>query len=135
MRNTYKIGFIVGFIIGIIGIMVMSQECQAAKIDIKPGARIYGIKLKMRQVLIEAADIWEDHGQTVVLTSATDNIHSPGSFHYYGYAVDFRTRYFNRKTQIEVYKELKSRIDPCFYVLLESDHIHVHAGEACELDG
>ena len=64
---------------------------------IKKGVSLIGLRLVMRPVLIEADRIWDDLGQELVITSCTDGTHSPGSLHYYGYAVDLRTRYLTQE--------------------------------------
>lgn len=63
--------------------------------QIKSGVVMSGLRLCMRPVLIFADEIWRKHDQELVITSALDGVHSAGSFHYYGFAVDFRTRYFS----------------------------------------
>ena len=53
---------------------------------------IWGLDIKMQPVLKHAHALWEEHiGVEMVITSARDGIHSPGSLHYYGFAVDIRT--------------------------------------------
>ncbi len=62
---------------------------------IKDGVIMQGLQLEMRFILIEADKIWKELGEELVITSALDGTHSAGSLHYYGYALDFRTRYFD----------------------------------------
>lgn len=95
---------------------------------IKDGATLQGLKLVMRPVLQAAERIWRNHGQEMVVTSGTDGAHSAGSLHYYGYALDFRTRYFEEKIRHKVFRELsddlrKKNRDYC--VIWHSTHIHV----------
>ena len=94
---------------------------------IKDGV-IMSDQLVMRPVLIQAARIWQLHGQELVVTSGKDSVHSAGSLHYYGYAYDLRTRYFNKQTQVEVTTLLRQELDkisPQYRVILENTHIHV----------
>jgi hypothetical protein len=94
---------------------------------IKPGANIQGLQLPMRAVLIDANRIWLMHGQELVITGGLDGEHSPGSMHYYGYALDLRTNYFADSDEcIDVATELKDALGGRYYVKFESDHIHVH---------
>ena len=93
---------------------------------IKKGASLNGLKIEMRLCLIQADLIWQLHGQELVVTSGTDGEHSSGSLHYYGYALDFRTRYFNYQEIESVYNSLLNALqDKCYDVILHSTHIHV----------
>jgi hypothetical protein len=87
---------------------------------------MHGLQVDMRPVIVEAADVWADHGQTLVITSTVDSVHSPGSYHYYGYAIDFRTRYFSRRERVQVYKDLRESLPKKYVILLEKDHMHIH---------
>jgi hypothetical protein len=94
---------------------------------IKKGAIMAGLKPVMRRVLILADEIWTKNGQELVVTSALDGTHSPGSLHYYGYALDFRIRYFDESTTHKVYNELKESLNmmELYDVVLHKTHIHV----------
>lgn len=100
-----------------------------AKIEVKSGSvNIWGLEEPMRPVLKYAGEIWEDHGEILVVTSARDGIHSAGSLHYYGLAVDFRTHYFPDNIKKQVAKQLidtLKAIDPAYQVIIHSKHIHV----------
>jgi len=100
---------------------------------IKKGVIIAGLDIKMRQVLITAERIYKEYGRKegVTITSGLDGCHSAGSYHPYGYALDFRTHYFGQETQKEVAGMIRrylKDIDPAYDVVLESDHLH------CEYD-
>ena len=84
----------------------------------------------MRKVLKTAETIWKDFGREegVTVTSALDGVHSAGSWHYYGFAVDFRTHYFSGDDMNEVYLTLKDKL-PEYDVVLHSTHIHVEIGD------
>jgi hypothetical protein len=97
-------------------------------VKIKDGATLQGLKLRMRPVLQAAERIWRNNGQELVVTSGTDGTHSAGSLHYYGYALDFRTRYFEEQDRYKVFKELSDDLriknrDYC--VIWHPTHIHV----------
>ena len=64
---------------------------------IKEGVLLHGLKLEMRTALMTAERIWKSFGQELVVTSALDGTHAACSLHYYGYALDFRSRYFSEK--------------------------------------
>lgn len=97
---------------------------------IKPGV-IMPNQMEMRIVHIVAEGIWNNHGQELVVTSGMEGEHSAGSLHYYGYAVDYRTRYFTPAEKRSVASALQSRLNAVagfgkYYVLPERTHIHVH---------
>jgi hypothetical protein len=95
--------------------------------QIKEGASLSGLQLAMRPALQVAEYVWKEYGEELVVTSGTDGVHSAGSLHYYGYALDFRTRYFDYETKMKVFRDLvyQLRKRQGFVVLLEKDHIHV----------
>lgn len=80
----------------------------------------------MRPVLVAADKIWKEHGKELVVTSGTDGEHSAGSKHYYGLALDFRTRYFTQAEQIKIYTLLLKELSEEYMVIKEGTHIHVH---------
>ena len=96
---------------------------------IKEGASIAGLHLLMRPVLKVAEAIWEKAGRSegVTITTGLNGVHSAGSWHYYGLALDFRTRYFDEPTKKQVYATLKKHL-PAYDVILHSTHIHVEPG-------
>jgi hypothetical protein len=98
---------------------------------IKKGASLQGLNPVMREVLVEADKIWESLGKELVVTSGTDGAHRAGSLHYYGYALDFRTRYFSERCRRIAYNRLCVKLDTePFMVLLQPTHIHVqYTGE------
>ena len=71
--------------------------------------------------------VWVEHGRPegVTITSVVDGVHSKGSLHYVGMAIDLRTRYFNREKQVEIRADLASKLTDEFDVVLEKSHIHV----------
>lgn len=101
---------------------------------IKSGVIMQGLQLCMRPALVEAERIWKQFGQDegVTITSALDGEHSAGSLHYYGLAVDFRTRYWSPEVACKVYHQLKKRlreISTHFDVIFHKTHIHVEHDE------
>jgi hypothetical protein len=94
---------------------------------LKKNVQLTGLKPVMRNVLIIADHIWERYGQELVITSGLDGSHSSSSLHYYGYALDLRTRYFNDEEKESVYKELKNAlkaINHNYRVIMSTTHIH-----------
>lgn len=91
----------------------------------KPGVIIAGLKIEMRKVLMVADKIWKEHGQELVITSGLDGVHSPGSLHPYGYALDLRSRYFVKARCPLVVVDLKEQLGNDYDVIVHSTHIHV----------
>ena len=92
--------------------------------QIKAGVNIQGIDIKVRPILIIADKLWSTYGQELVITAGLDGTHSAGSLHYYGLAVDMRTRYFDKATKIKIALELRRRLGYNYDVVLHSSHIH-----------
>lgn len=97
---------------------------------VKKGAIIAGLKIEMRIVLRAAEIVWKKHDieEGVTVTSGLDGVHSAGSYHPFGYAVDLRTRYFNGYQVRAVAEELQDRLwltSNRYQVIVELTHIHV----------
>jgi hypothetical protein len=97
---------------------------------IKEGASLQNLRMPMRKVLVAAEKIWQKYGQELVVTSGTDGEHSAGSLHYYGYALDFRTRYFTDEEKSLIGEELRNELIQCgvldpYRVIIHKTHIHV----------
>jgi hypothetical protein len=92
---------------------------------IKRGASLNGLKIEMRKPLAAAGQIWEDAGHELVVTSGTDGTHSAGSLHYYGYALDFRTRYFDEPHIVKIAHSLRKALSDEYDVIIHKSHIHV----------
>lgn len=85
----------------------------------------------MRAALIAAETVWERAGREegVTVTGGLEGTHSAGSLHYYGLALDFRTRYFNAREKRAAATELRAAIGGDFQVIEESTHIHVEPND------
>lgn len=93
---------------------------------IKEGASLQGLRICMRAALIAADQVWENLGQELVITSGTEGEHSAASLHYYGLALDFRTRYFDEGERHLAFNKLSLALaGENFTVVLEDTHIHV----------
>ncbi len=92
---------------------------------IKDGVNIRGINIKMRKVLIQADRIWRELGEELVVTAGLDGDHSKWSFHYYGMAVDLRTRYFSDSQIFEAAEKLSNVLGLGYQVIIHKTHIHV----------
>lgn len=98
---------------------------------IKPGVTMAGLDLRMRRVLVEADKIWRQLGAELVVTSALDGEHSAGSLHYYGLAVDLRTKCFagDPGHPAAAAAMLQLALGDGYEVILERDHIHVEVAD------
>ena len=96
---------------------------------LKKGVTIIGLHPVMRRVLRMAERVWRENGREegVTITAGLDGIHSAGSWHYYGLAVDFRTRYFTEEVEQKVYDALRASL-PGYDVVKHESHIHVEVG-------
>lgn len=92
---------------------------------IKKGVIMAGLQLPMRRVLMEAELLWKTAGKELVVTSALEGTHMAGSYHYYGYALDFRTHYFTKEKALELVRALRFVLSDQYTVVWHSTHIHV----------
>jgi len=96
--------------------------------QIKQGVNLQGLDIKIRPALVVAEKVYQAHGRELVITAGMDGTHSAGSLHYYGLAIDCRTRYFSSEEAKVVANELREKlrkIDKRFDVVLHSSHIHI----------
>ncbi len=91
---------------------------------IKKGVNIQGLDIRMRPVLIVANRLWDSYGEELAITCGLDGEHSAGSLHYYGLAVDLRTRYFDDDTKKKIAKELARVLGYNYDVISHKTHIH-----------
>lgn len=69
--------------------------------------------------------VYNEYKEIAVITSAKDGHHMKNSKHYSGNAVDLRTRFWDKKTQIKVVALLQNTLGNNYDVVLESTHIHL----------
>ncbi len=60
------------------------------------------------------------------VTSGVEGRHRVDSFHYTGWALDFRTRDLSKEEIKGWVLMLTEKLGEKYYVLLESNHIHIH---------
>ena len=92
---------------------------------IKDGVHIPGLKIQMRPVLSIADKIWSNLGQELAITSALDGTHSAVSLHYYGFALDLRSRYFTPDQKKQTVLLLSKALGPDYDVISHTSHIHI----------
>lgn len=94
-------------------------------IKLKIGVMLRGLTPQTLLAIQVAEGVYADFGHETIVTSVCDGVHSRGSLHYVGLAVDFRTRHLAAGDNFKVAGELKDRLGLEFDVVLERDHIHV----------
>ncbi len=96
---------------------------------LKEGVTLAGLNILMRPVLRHAERLWVAHGQEdgVTITEALGGTHSATSWHYYGLALDLRTRYFTTEVYNGITLEMRKAL-PEFDVVAHSTHMHVEIG-------
>lgn len=78
--------------------------------------------------------IFTANGFEIVITSANDSTHAPGSAHYYGAAIDIRTKGLPSKIKTTIFNTLKKMFPlPPWFLQLEfsgglMEHIHLQYG-------
>ena len=95
-------------------------------IELTNNADIKGLDLRMRVVMKKVEKIYKAHGHDLTITCGLDGEHSAGSMHYYGLALDFRTRWWGDEEAEQVAQEIRHELDHTFYVAFEKNHIHVN---------
>lgn len=86
---------------------------------------IWGLQVEMQPVLKKAGELWEQFGQELIITAGRDAMHSAGSLHYYGYAVDLRTHYFTEEVKRRIASILQNYLGSDYQVITHTTHIHV----------
>ena len=93
---------------------------------IKDGVILAGLHWRMRDALMAAERIYKEHDQELVITSGLDGVHSSGSWHYSGRAVDIRTRFWEWDDRLKVHDELTNELSKLgFRVIWHETHIHI----------
>ena len=85
---------------------------------------IWGLQKEMQPVLKAADIIWKQFGQELVVTSARDGMHSAGSLHYYGYAVDLRIWYLEDRLNA-IRTRLLDILGKDYDIVIHESHLHV----------
>lgn len=91
--------------------------------EIKSCATIINLNPSMRPALIGCQKVFDKHNTDFVITCGLDSTHSAGSLHYYGFAIDVRTRDLGDKLQ-DCFQDLSDELAG-FDVILESNHFHI----------
>ena len=89
---------------------------------IKDNVGLYGITPAIVIALMIADDLYDSHGDDLMITSALDGHHMHASLHYVGAAVDIRLPSANAA---ERRMDLLMRLGSEYDVVLEANHIHI----------
>jgi hypothetical protein len=104
--------------------MVMKVKDNSIKLD--------NLHISMQKVIKVVDMLWKQHGEEAVITSGCEVydsslnfIHSAGSLHYYGRALDFRTRYFTDMQVNGIATRLRETLGNNYDVVVHSTHMHI----------
>jgi hypothetical protein len=84
-----------------------------------------GVTPRLIVIAAAAANVSNDLGLTLVVTSGTDGKHMKGSKHYTGEALDIRRSNIASERVSMVCELLRARLGKNYDVVLERTHIHV----------
>ena len=95
--------------------------------ELKAGVSLVGLNIVMRKALLLCHDEYKKINVTMRITCTTGGLHSLGSLHYYGYAVDLG---INNIPTIDAKNKLLLSInsrftDTGFQIISEDDHFHI----------
>lgn len=73
-----------------------------------------------------AYSVYDRYGFDCIVTSISDGVHSAGSLHYTGHAVDLRIKHLPSRAIAEIiYEDISAHLTKDYDCVLESDHIHI----------
>lgn len=100
----------------------------------KPGVN-FSVIPQIADALNRIDQVFTSRGFQAVVTSANDSSHAAGSAHYFGAAIDIRTKGLPAKIKTAIFKTLKNIFTPLppWFVNLEfvnglQEHIHIQYG-------
>lgn len=99
-------------------------------LTLKKGVVITSLCDEMVYALWRFVSVFDGHGLECIVTSGADSTHKPGSLHYKGRALDFRTKHIPAEQRKLVLRDLQEELGEDFDVLLEgvgkpNEHLHV----------
>jgi hypothetical protein len=92
---------------------------------LKKGVSLNGVQPEMSVGLSIVVNTYHRLGHDCTVTSCTDGVHSSGSLHYVGLAMDFRTRDVPEGKRSQLRGAVASSLGDDFDVILEKTHLHV----------
>lgn len=97
---------------------------------LKESVSINLLKGCMIPAIIACNDFFIEINKEFVITSGNEGKHLPNSFHYYGQAIDVRTRHLLPEELHKFNAFLNEHLNSYFYVCVEIDHIHIEYDES-----
>lgn len=100
-------------------------------IAVKSGVKVFGMRPEIAWAISVAEGIWRANGYDVVtVTSVRDGVHSSGSLHNVGAAVDLRSKDITEDNKAALLAWLKECLTAEFDVVLEdrglpNEHYHI----------
>jgi hypothetical protein len=94
-------------------------------VRLKPGVEVRGLKPEMALAALIVAGVYSSEGHDCTITSGRDGQHMRGSRHYWGHALDFRTRNVPNEKRPALAEAVREALGGEFDVVLESTHLHV----------
>lgn len=89
---------------------------------IKAGVDISRLNRQIRRALRFVSDIFEGHGQEVIVTSTFEGNHGSGSLHYADDAIDIR---HPSPVIYGIIDKIRTSVGPDFDVVDRTDHVHI----------
>jgi hypothetical protein len=96
---------------------------------LKNGVSLSKLQGCMCVAVICANDFCNQINVPFFITSGNDGVHMDHSLHYDGLAIDIRTNTMTDYQKNLCISYLRERLDGCFDIILESDHIHIEYDE------
>lgn len=98
-----------------------------AKFGIKPGVKLDGLGIEMIGALPIICDSFMSAGHNAIITSGLEGEHMPGSLHYEGRALDFRTiaQGMGDGDIRDVAADIRGELGGDFDVVIERTHLHI----------
>lgn len=94
-------------------------------VTVKPGVRLRGLSPAMCIAHSVVSSAMLSNGVHCIITSATDGLHSRGSWHHCGEALDYRTSHIAPELLRKLVSQIAKALGPHFDVVLEPTHLHV----------
>jgi hypothetical protein len=98
-------------------------------LSLKPNVRIFGLRPELIVALLVVQLAFSELGYDCIITTALDGVHSVGSEHYNGLALDFRTKHVPGSVIYGLRQRIADSLGADFDVLYEgagSDNAHLH---------
>lgn len=97
-----------------------------SQLIIKSGVDLSMIDPRIWEAIPKIVAVYARYGADCIITSGRDGRHSARSWHYFGRALDFRTRHLpSEGAKSKVAAEVKEAVGDAFDVVLERTHLHV----------